>query len=213
MRNGSKFLERLARRLSQPLPGKGVQNQMRARRVSGAAISFKHEGPPREGGVALLLFQDGGEWYFPLIKRKQYPGIHSGQISLPGGKLEQGDKNLIDTALRESREELGVDISNQQVIGRLSELYIIASHFNVIPVVAALPSSPRIMADEREVDQVIMASVGHLLLKETRKEKDLLVRGYDIRAPYFEVGDQVVWGATAMIINEFITLVREINHE
>ena len=203
------FIERLQQRLIQPLPGVIAHNQMKARRSSGAAISFKHHGPPRKGGVAILLFQDQGSWYFPLMKRKEYPGIHSGQISLPGGKLEPGDSSLMHTALRESREELGLEISPEQVIGNLTDLYIIASHFNILPVVASLTSTPEINPDEREVEQVIIASVDDLL-RQDRLEKELLVRGYDIKAPYFEVENQVVWGATAMILNEFLALVQEI---
>jgi 8-oxo-dGTP pyrophosphatase MutT (NUDIX family) len=203
------FIERLKHRLGQPLPGALAQDQMKARRSTGEAITFRHKGPPRKGGVAILLYQDKGSWYFPLMKRKEYPGVHSGQISLPGGKMESEDSNLTQTALRESREELGLKIPQERVVGKLSDLYIIASHFNIVPVVASLPSEPSFIPDEREVDQVFLASVERLL-DQGRQEKDLMVRGFDIRAPYFEVDNQVVWGATAMIINEFLTLVREI---
>ena len=203
------FIEALKRRLDQPLPGTMAQNQMRARRSSGKAIAFRHNGPPRKGGVAILLYQDQGSWFFPLMKRREYPGIHSGQISLPGGKMESGDKSLTQTALRESREELGLRVSHKQVIGNLTDLYIVASHFNILPVVAAMPSKPKIIPDKHEVEQVVLASVDRLLSQD-RQEKDLLVRGYDITAPYFEVDNQVVWGATAMIINEFLTLVKDI---
>ncbi len=203
------FIQKLKRRLNQPLPGAFAQNQMKARRGTGEAITFKHSGPPKKGGVAILLYQEQGSWFFPLMKRKEYPGVHSGQISLPGGKMESNDINLTQTALRESREELGLDVGEEQVVGHLSELYIIASHFNIAPVIAAMPSKPNIIPDEREVDRVHLASIDQLLNQE-KQEKDLLVRGYDIRAPYFMVDDQVVWGATAMIINEFLALVREI---
>lgn len=115
--------------------------------------------------------------------------------------------------MRESREELGLSISNEQVIGHLSELYIIASHFNILPVVAVLDKKPRIEPDEREVDYTISASIDDLMLPGVRKEKDITVRGYDIRAPYFDIENQIVWGATAMIINEFLTMVKEISHE
>jgi 8-oxo-dGTP pyrophosphatase MutT (NUDIX family) len=144
------------------------------------------------------------------MKRKEYPGIHSGQISFPGGKRENFDPDLMETALRESREELGLQVSTDQVIGNLSELYIVASHFNILPVVAVMPGPPDFKPDPREVDQIIIASVDQLLHPRTRKEKDILVRGYDIRAPYFDIDSQVVWGATAMILNEFLVLVREL---
>jgi len=207
------FIEKLKIRLNQPLPGATAQDQMRARRSSGESISFTHHGLPKQGGVALLLYQHRGSWYFPLIKRKQYQGIHSGQISLPGGKMEPGDLSLAETALRESREELGLSLNHQQIVGNLSELYIIASHFNILPVVALMDSKPSIKPDLREVEYTITASVDQLLLQDIKQQKELLVRGYDISAPFFDVENQVVWGATAMIINEFLTLVKEICHE
>ena len=186
---------------------------MKARRSSGAPIAFDHNGSPRQGGVALLLYQDAGNWHFPLMKRNEYPGIHSGQVSLPGGKMEPEDQTLIDTALRESHEELGLKVGLDEVIGNLSELYIIASHFNILPVVAVMKEPPVFKPDPREVNQVLVGSLNRLLLSEDRKEKEMMVRGYDIRAPYFEIEDHVVWGATAMILNEFLVVVRDILQE
>ena len=204
------FKSKLEKRMQIPLPGVSAQNEMKATRYNGEDISFNHEGPPRQGGVALLLYKEQGAWYFPLMKRTVYGGVHSGQISLPGGKLEGSDQDLIDTALRETREELGLSISSQQVIGCLTELYIVASHFNILPVVAVLDAKPVITADEREVQQVLIASVDELLQPQTIKGKRMLVRGHELFAPYFDIANQVVWGATAMILNEFITIVREI---
>jgi 8-oxo-dGTP pyrophosphatase MutT (NUDIX family) len=207
------FIEKLKTRLQQPLPGATAQNLMRARRSSGKEISFTHNGPPRQGAVAMVLYQQQDRWYFPLIKRTEYPGIHSGQISLPGGKKEAGDRNLIETAIRESNEELGLNLSPDYAIGTLSELYIIASHFNILPVVAVAEGSLKMVPDPREVQQVIPVSLDQLLLPEFIKETDLLVRGFDIRAPYFDVTGQIVWGATAMILNEFLTVVKEIVYD
>jgi 8-oxo-dGTP pyrophosphatase MutT (NUDIX family) len=162
--------------------------------------------------VAFVLYQQLDRWYFPLIKRTEYPGIHSGQISLPGGKKERGDLDLTETAIRETNEELGLNLSPDHAIGTLSELYIVASHFNILPVVAVLGGPPKIIPDPREVQEVVMIPLDQLLLPELRKERDLLVRGYDIRAPYYDLNNQVVWGATAMILSEFLTIVKEIEY-
>jgi len=204
------FANKLKQRFGQTLPGSMAQNLMKARRTNGEEFEFHHEGPPMQGGVALLLYPDQGAWYMPLMKRSVYSGVHSGQISLPGGKMENSDGNLIETALRETKEEIGVNVPKSEVVGSLSEIYITASHFNILPVVAVLGSKPDFIADEREVQEVITASLDDLLLSETSKEKDIHVRGYDIVAPYFDISNEVVWGATAMIINEFITIAREV---
>lgn len=204
------FANKLKQRLGQTLPGSMAQNLMKARRTNGEDFEFYHEGPPKQGGVALLLYPDQGTWYMPLMKRPVYSGVHSDQISLPGGKMENSDGNLIETALRETKEEIGVNVPKSKIVGSLSELYITASHFNILPVVAVLESKPDIIADEREVQEVIIASLDDLLLSETSKEKDIHVRGYDIVAPYFDISNEVVWGATAMILNEFITIAREV---
>ena len=211
--NNTEFVQKLKHRLSRPLPGAAAHDRMKAHRSSGQEIIFKHQGPPRDGGVALLLYRDQGQWCFPLMKRREYPGVHSGQISLPGGKMEPGDANLVDTAVRETQEELGFRVDSGQVIGNLSELYIIASHFNILPAVGILDQKPVIRQDNREVEYTIIAELPKLLAPGSRKEKDIIVRGFDIRAPYFEVDSHIVWGATAMIISEFLSVVKEIGYE
>lgn len=182
---------------------------MRATRSNGQAISFPHQGPVRHGGVAILLYPDQDKWYLPLIKRTEYQGVHSGQVSLPGGKQDPDDSSIIHTAIREINEELGLNLGTTHVVGTLTELYIMASHFNILPVVLALEGKPTVNPDPREVQQVITASVDDLLLSKTRKEKELLVRGHQLWAPYYEVKQQVVWGATSMVLSEFLQVVRE----
>ena len=120
---------------------------------------------------------------------------------------------MIDTAMRETMEEMGVAIQRQQIIGVLSELYIVASHFNILPVVAVLDSKPKIVADQREVQEVIIGSLEELLSPNTSKTKDIQVRGYDISAPFFEIKRETVWGATAMILNEFLMIAREVSNK
>jgi len=203
------FLIDLRHRLAQTLPGSKAQNMMRATRSNGEAISFVHQGPVRQGGVAILLYPDQGKWYFPLIKRNEYPGVHSGQISLPGGKMDPEDFSLTDTAIREINEELGLDLDSSHVVGTLTDLYIIASHFKILPVVLALDTKPEIVPDPREVQQVIMAPLDEMIHPETRKERELLVRGHQLWAPYFDLDQQVVWGATAMILSEFREVLTE----
>ncbi len=204
------LLKGLQRELKKPLPGITAQRQMSARPSSGRRFDFKHSGPPKRGGVALLLYPQQDKWMMPLMKRPSYQGVHGGQISLPGGKMEPYDPDIIQTALRETAEEIGVAIPRDRVLGTLSPLYIMASHYEVLPVVAMIDEVPEFRTDPREVQDLIEADLRALMLPETRKTKEIQVRGTSIIAPYFGVRDEVVWGATAMILNEFLTVVREI---
>lgn len=205
------FIGSLRHRLQQSLPGIGVQKQMMAAPITGDKFRSKQKGQPKRGGVTILLYPHEGLWHLPLMKRPDYQGIHSGQISLPGGKMETQDTDLIDTALRETAEEVGVDIPRGQVIGMLSPLHIIASHYEVLPVVAYLDHPPEFHIDPREVQSLIVTTINHLLLPDTVKRKEIKVRGMEISAPYFDVANEVVWGATAMMLNELLTVIREMN--
>jgi len=157
----------------------------------------------------IMLFQKEGEWYFPLIQRPDYDGVHAKQMSFPGGKMDETDPDLIYTGMRELREEIGVEISNDNVIGQLTELYIIASNFNVTPSIAVYPEVPEYIQDEYEVDEIIEVKVGDLMNDKIIRKKPIRISyGINIQAPYFNLNNKVVWGATAMILSEFKTILK-----
>jgi len=209
--SGIELIDRLQRRLLDKLPGKEAQWQMAASHRGDTEFDFNFNGPPVKSSVLLMLFERNGDYYFPLIQRPDYTGIHSGQIGLPGGKEEPQDKNRIATALRETEEEIGVDTSKVLIIGELSELYVQASNYNVLPVVGYLSEIPEYNPDPTEVSEVIECNVTDLIKEEIKKEKELIIRNkYKIIAPYFDINNHVVWGATAMMLSEFVTIWKEI---
>ena len=211
IQNSEDFLEKLDLRLRQPLPGLKVQKEMSAYPRGMSGIEFKSNGEPKESSVLIVLFEKGDELYFPLIQRPMYTGVHSGQIGLPGGKVEDHDKDRIETALRETEEEIGVSAGDVTVIGKLTELYVQASHYNVMPVVGYLPYQPVYNPDPEEVSRVIEGRAGDLIADRNRKVKELLIQNkYKIVAPYFEIENETVWGATAMILSEFAAILKEI---
>jgi 8-oxo-dGTP pyrophosphatase MutT (NUDIX family) len=174
-------------------------------------IDFKSNGEARESSVLIVLFEYNDEIYFPLIQRPMYTGVHSGQIGLPGGKVEDHDKDRIETALRETEEEIGVKAEDIKVFGKLTELYVQASHYNVMPVVGYLPYRPDYVPDPEEVSRVIEGRTSDLVADKNRKVKELLIQEkYKILAPYFDIENEIVWGATAMILNEFSSILKEI---
>ena len=156
----------------------------------------------------ILLYRKEGRWYFPLIQRPDYDGVHAKQMSFPGGKMDDSDPNLTATAIREAEEEIGVKVDDESIIGHLSDLYIVASNFNVKPAVAVYDGTPLFKADEYEVEEIIEVSLEDLLDDALIKEKPIKISyGVTIQAPYFHLNGKVVWGATAMMLSELKTIL------
>lgn len=191
-----------------PLPGERAHDIFRATPVGDVRPVFEHPTPPRPGGVIILLYEDGGV-RFPLIKRPEYVGPHGGQVSLPGGKAEPGE-DAVDTALRECEEEIGIRPDRINVLGKLSDFFVIPSNFLVTPIIAAFSGRPTFKPDPYEVSRILEASVHELVADVSIKEKEILAAGkYRMKAPHFEIANEVVWGATAMMLNEFREVLRE----
>ena len=204
-----KFIIWLEDRLSRPLPGHEAQMLMMPKNTNPERFRFNQKKTAKLGSVLLLLYPYKDKVFLPLMKRPEYDGVHSGQISFPGGKMEEGDPDLVFTALREGEEEIGIRADQVKVLGNLTEHMVVASNFNVLPVVGYLDYRPKFVANVHEVDEVVEVSIDHLLDDRNRQEKELLVRGkYHLTAPYYDVNGHVVWGATAMMLSEFLTMVR-----
>jgi 8-oxo-dGTP pyrophosphatase MutT (NUDIX family) len=190
-------------RLKKPLPGAEAHDVLRAIPVGATIPSFEHKLPPRPGSVLILLYDNDGTICFPLIKRPVYLGAHSGQISLPGGKAEAGE-NTIETALREAEEEVGVDRNDVEVVGTLSQFFVIPSNYLVTPVVAIARRTPAFYPDPKEVDRILYGSIDQLIDVSAIRKKEIVAAGqFRMMAPHFEIENEVVWGATAMMLNEF----------
>ena len=207
----SHTIQRLEQRLKGDLPGLRAQSQMAPYLKDLDHINFQNDKESRPGGVLILLYPHRGELYIPLMLRPQYSGTHGGQVSLPGGKKETFDKDLIETALRESEEELGIPSSKVKILGTMSNLFISASNFNVSPVVAFLDHRPDFQLDLREVDKIIETPLSLLLDKNIIKEKAIRIStGHLLQAPYYDVYDHTVWGATAMMLCEFLAIYKDL---
>jgi len=206
----SRLIENLTKRLTLALPSALAHDALRAIPIGEGIPKIEHKTPPRAGSVLILLYEVEGSIKFPLIKRPEYNGIHSGQISLPGGKGEHGE-DAIETALRECEEEIGIPAHVIKVIGRLSEFYVIPSNVLVTPVVATLTSNPSFVPDPYEVVRIIKGDVYDLMKSDAVRTTEILATGkYRMQAPYFEIENEIVWGATAMMLNEFRLVMQEI---
>ncbi len=202
------LIKQLQQKLAKPLPGTKAQARMTPSGVSDVRFNDGIMQNARLSGVLVLLYQKQGEWYLPLTLRHQYNGAHSGQVSFPGGKKEKSDLNVVDTALREAQEEVGVMPQDIEIIGQLTHLYIPPSNFKVTPTLAYSKESPAFEIDAFEVKELIETPLSVLTNTNTIKTKEMLFsNGYSAEMPYFDVKGHVVWGATAMILSELVALL------
>lgn len=156
-----------------------------------------------EAAVLLLLWPQGDALHFVLTRRASGLRGHSGQISLPGGRRDPDDSDHTVTALRETEEELGIAVSDAQVLGPLDSIYIPPSNYMVYPLVAALAAPPCFRPRAAEVAEVLQIPLASLLDPRRKRESLQTRNGRSLRIPWYALGGQMVWGATAMLLSEF----------
>ncbi len=199
------FIDKLRRSLQGDLPGPVSQNKM----APGIRLE-NSRGLYRNAGVMILLYERQQQRHFVLMRRPEYSGTHSNQVSLPGGIHEEGDRDLEATALRETREELGIDDSAIVVIGRLSKLHIPVSGIEVSPYIGYYPGIPVFHPDPSEVSYLIEVPLSDLLSPEKVRDDIRTIHCKPVKVPYFHLGGEHVWGATAMILSEFVDVLRKL---
>jgi 8-oxo-dGTP pyrophosphatase MutT (NUDIX family) len=203
-----KFPELLKNELKKGLPGTEVQWQM----ASSDRLIRNFPRVPgkdaKEASVLILLYPREGSVYTVFMQRPEYNGVHSGQISFPGGKREESDKDPVDTALREAREETGVDPGKITVIGILTPLFIPVSNILVTPVVAWSEEKPKFSHQPEEVVFLFDADLRSFLDPSMIKYKPLNIGGETIEVRYFDYKGHVIWGATSMILNELLVIIK-----
>ncbi len=206
--NGDFFLNTLETLLHEPLPGFPLQEKMEppTRRVS--ILNNQHELPARESAVLVLLFPKKEQLHTVFIRRNVYDGAHSGQVSFPGGKMETFDQSHIHTALRETREEIGLAENQVRVLGMLSPLYVPPSNFNIQPVVGYSSNPNHFIPDPTEVAEVFTVPLNNLLDPVYQTKKAVrLADGNVMEVPCYIFDNKIVWGATSMILSEFNEVV------
>jgi 8-oxo-dGTP pyrophosphatase MutT (NUDIX family) len=160
----------------------------------------------------IALFEENGEIYFPCILRPQKSRVHPGQIAFPGGGREGQDKDLSDTAIRETLEEVGAIVPKSQIIGSLTNMYVPPSNSMITPKIAFLKERPIYQIDPNEVDKVIEVSISDLLNQDNHTIKTIQVKeGITVQMPAIQVGEYLIWGATARILKEFTLILKEMN--
>lgn len=163
----------------------------------------------RKAAVLILFYPKNNNTHFVLIERNEYKGVHSKQISLPGGKKETFDLDLKATALRETFEEVGIKVLEKDVIKELSPIYVPPSNFMIYPFVGIIPQEITFNPDEREVKKIIEVPLSDLLNPCNILHQDMSTSYNNMtKVPYYNIQEYVVWGATAMILSELIDVVK-----
>tara|TARA_Y100001970_G_C14246195_1_gene868442 strand:- start:3824 stop:4447 length:624 start_codon:yes stop_codon:yes gene_type:complete len=202
------FINNLKKRLKQHLPGDIAQNEMRVR----TKFPLKNYLPDNEvkpAAVLVLLYPNKDNWYFFLTKRTQNVDHHKGQISLPGGMVEK-DELQKNAAIRETYEEIGVLEKKIKIIGKLTKFLVPVSGFEIFPFVGWIDSKPKTNIQPTEVEKVFSVSVKLLIHKKTKKSKKSILNGIPATIPYFDLGNEMVWGATSNILSEFRSVLKDI---
>jgi 8-oxo-dGTP pyrophosphatase MutT (NUDIX family) len=167
--------------------------------------------PSARSAATLLLVYPGAEGALtiPLTVRHADLRAHAGEISLPGGALDEGDASLEAAALREAEEEIGIDHSKVRIAGALDDIWIPVSNFELRPVVATTASRPTFVAGTDEVAEIIELPVERLFDEDAVSEELIEGSGWRLRAGAYRQGDHRIWGATARTLDMFATVLRE----
>jgi 8-oxo-dGTP pyrophosphatase MutT (NUDIX family) len=155
----------------------------------------------REAATLLLIYPADGALVIPLTVRHDALASHPGEISLPGGAVDAGDASLEDTALREAREEVGLDPSAVRVVGRLDPVWIPVSNFELVPIVAVADDRPALTIGLDEVAELLELPLDRLMATDGVTEEEITVPGAVLRTGVYLWAGHRIWGATARTLS------------
>lgn len=206
------LVERLLDALTRPLPGLEAQLTMApSPRVGWDPL--KVPDGTRTGAALVLVYPHNDTFVMPLTVRASSLRNHTGQVSLPGGRVDEGE-TIEAAALREAEEEIGVARGSVRVLGRLTPLHIPVSNFLLHPVVGFVPARPQFLRAEWEVARIIEPTLAQLrepaTIKREVRHRTTAGETIQIDVPFYDVDSEKVWGATAMVLAEFCAILPEL---
>jgi len=172
----------------------------------------RHFGPPqwdvRRAAVTILLYWHQAQWHVPMTLRPETLGLHGGQVSFPGGRVE-ADETDEQCAYREWCEELGEPAVDFHWVGQLRPIYVFHSNYIVTPCLAVARSLPAFRPDQREVAEVLEVPLQHLRDSANHGEHWIQRGGISFLAPHIEFKGRLIWGATAILLAELLNVVEK----
>lgn len=199
---------RLKNAFNNPLPGYAAQQKLAPVHRASTSRYLQRNPAYKIGCVMIILFPVNNQPHVLMIERTPGTHAHAGQIGFPGGKRELDDATLIDTALRETYEETGIDPSSIKILGELTELYIPVSNFLVHPFVGVLEMLHPFVLSTAEVKSVLTPPLGRFIYPQEKNFHEFT--SYDgtiIKAPYYAFEQHKIWGASAMMLSELCSLL------
>lgn len=203
--NFNDFEKRIVKVTKMELPGETVQFKMAPlERLQELKLKARQKNTAKKAGVMVLFYpSEKAETHLILILRKTYNGVHSAQVGFPGGKLEKEDATIENAALRETEEEVGIGRETISVLKKLTEIYIPPSDFFVQPFLGITLATPKFIPQEKEVEALIEVSLDDFMDDENITSQTLSTSyATNIAVPAFKLNGYLVWGATAMMLNE-----------
>jgi len=196
--------------LTQSLPG--LQSHLKMAPPSRKAeLEAAREAIPyaKKSAVMILLFHEAEKLKIVFIRRSLYVGIHSGQMAFPGGRFEESDVTVEETAFREIEEEIGITRDKIEMLGRISDIYVPPSNFLISVFVGYLSEKPTYNPDEREVAEIVEVDFEEFLNAQNITVKDFFVPSANqtVTAPCFQTTQCDIWGASAMVVCELVDIL------
>jgi 8-oxo-dGTP pyrophosphatase MutT (NUDIX family) len=206
--NDDSLPDRIAERLRHPRTPPRISSPVASRLSYG-----RHRGPPghnaRPAAVTILFYPIHGRWHIPFTLRPEHLHDHGGQVSLPGGRLEDGE-TFVEAACRELHEEIDVAASQIEILGSLSPTYVFASNYRVDPIVACARTQPPFRPDPLEVVEIIELPVDHMLDPAHYGRHEVRRGGIRFTAPHIAFRSHRIWGATHLILGEMIAVLNDL---